>query len=340
MLDGKPAGVRCVQLSADNRCLLYGDLRRPAVCIRFRASPETCGSSREEAMRLLAEMELETAPQRAKDEGRMTDRAGGYQENPFVAELYDHLYRQREDVSFWREAAEASGGPVLEIGCGTGRVLIPIARAGIEITGLDLSEHMLRVCGERLAQEPDEVQARAHLVQADMRDFDLGQCYRLVTTPYRPFQHLETVQDQLSCLRCVRRHLAPGGRLILDLFNPSVGFLASEVTGEETGDEAELVLPDGQRVRRGSRIVSKDLHRQVFRAEQIFYVTHLDGRQERLVHAYAMRYLFRYEAEHLLARCGFALEHVYAGFDRRPYGSEYPGELIVVARPSAPSEWR
>ena len=105
------------------------------------------------------------------------NRAGGYQENPFLAEFYDDQYRMRPDIDFWIEEARASGGPVLEVGCGTGRVLIPTARAGIEITGLDLSEHMLRVCRERLAEEPDEVQARAKLVRADMRQFDLGQAY-------------------------------------------------------------------------------------------------------------------------------------------------------------------
>jgi SAM-dependent methyltransferase len=260
------------------------------------------------------------------------DRAGGYQENPFVAEFYDHIYRERQDIAFWLEAAQASGGPVLEIGCGTGRVLIPAARAGIAITGLDLSEHMLGVCRERLAREPDEVQARARLVRADMREFDLGQTYRLVTTPFRPFQHLETVEGQISCLRCIRRHLAPDGRLILDLFNPSVHHLASDISGLELGDEPELVLPDGRRVLRRHRRVSMDLYNQVNHVEQIFYVTHPDGRRERLVHAFGMRYLFRFEAEHLLARCGFALEQVYAGFDKRPYGSEYPGELILVAR--------
>jgi hypothetical protein len=66
--------------------------------------------------------------------------------------------------------------------------------------------------------------------------------------------------------------------------------------------------------------------------ELIYYVTHPDGREERLVHAFPMRYLFRFEAEHLLVRCGFAVEALYAGFDRSPYGSAYPGELIFVAR--------
>jgi ubiquinone/menaquinone biosynthesis C-methylase UbiE len=82
--------------------------------------------------------------------------AGGYDEYGFVADLYDHvaLHRERPDVAFFVDAAKASGGPVLEVGCGTGRVLIPTARAGIDIVGLDLSPHMLAVCRRRLQDEP------------------------------------------------------------------------------------------------------------------------------------------------------------------------------------------
>jgi SAM-dependent methyltransferase len=260
------------------------------------------------------------------------DRAGGYQENAFVAEFYDHLVRGRGDIAFWIEEAQASGGPVLEVACGTGRVLIPTAQAGVAITGMDLSQHMLRVCRERLATEPEDVQARVRLVEADMRAFDLERTFALITVPYRSFQHLTAVEDQLSCLRCLHRHLVPGGRLILDLLNPSVHFMARAFPGEERVGEHVLELPDGRRVQRGGREVSLDLHRQILHAEQIFTVTHLNGRIERLVHAYDLRYLFRYEAEHLMARCGFELEQVYAGLDRRPYGSEYPGDLILVAR--------
>jgi SAM-dependent methyltransferase len=260
------------------------------------------------------------------------DRAGGYQDSAFVAELYDQQYQMREDIGFWIEEAQASGGPVLEVACGTGRVLIPTARAGIEITGLDLAEPMLNMCRERLAEEPEEVQKRARLVQADMRRFELQETYGLITVPYRSFQHLTTVEDQLSCLRCLHHHLASGGRLILDLLNPSVHFLAREVTGKETPFDQMLDLPDGRHVQRAHRLVSLDLHEQLLHSEQIYYVNHPDGRQERLVHAYDLRYLYRYEAEHLLARCEFELEQVYADFDRQPYGSVYPGELILIAR--------
>jgi SAM-dependent methyltransferase len=254
-----------------------------------------------------------------------------------VAELYDHVtvYRERSDVAFWIDAAKDSGGPVLEIGCGTGRVLIPTARAGIDIIGLDQSPSMLKVCRERLGQENSEVQSRVQLVQGDMRRFELNRQFNLITLPFRPFQHLETVDEQIACLTCIGRHLADDGRLILDLFNPSLDALVQRIEGDEFGEEPEFTTPNGRRVVRRHKIVAHDRFRQVNQVELIYYVTHPDGREERIVFAFSMRYLFRFEAEHLLARCGFAVEHLYAGADKSPYGSVYPGELIFVARKRA-----
>lgn len=262
------------------------------------------------------------------------NRCGGHDEYGFVAEFYDYVvpYRNRQDVTFFVEAAKESGGPVLEIGCGTGRVLIPTARAGIQVVGLDQSQHMLRVCRERLLHEPQDVQSRVQLVQADMGDFELSQAFKLATTPFRPFQHLTTVDDQLACLERIYHHLVVGGRLILDLFNPSLELLTSDTLGQELGEEPEFTTPDGRRVVRRHKIVSRDLFNQINHVELIYYVTHPDGRQERLVHSFPMRYLFRFEAEHLAVRCGFQVEHVYADYDKSPYGSKYPGELIMVAK--------
>ena len=221
---------------------------------------------------------------------------------------------------------------MLELGCGTGRVLVPIARAGVEVVGLDVSPRMLAVCREQLAREPEAVRSNATLVQGDMRDFDLGQTFALATSPFRPFQHLLSVADQRSCLSSVRRHLKDGGRLVLDLFNPSLEMLAHPNVGQETGDEPEFVTPDGRRVVRRQRTVACDRFEQVNQHELIYYVTHPDGRKERLVHAFPLRYLFKFEAEHLLARSGFEVEEVYADYDGNPYGSKYPGEMIFVAR--------
>ncbi|MBI2846383.1 MAG: class I SAM-dependent methyltransferase [Chloroflexi bacterium] len=252
----------------------------------------------------------------------------------FVAGFYDHVapYVERRDMEFYVGLAIESRGPVLELGCGTGRVLIPISRAGIQITGIDMSEHMLAVCREKLPQEPVEVQDRVKLVVGDIRQFDLGRRFRLVIIPFRPFQHLVTVEDQLNCLACAHRHLEPGGRLAMDVFNPDLSRLVNERLLEEMGDEPPFEMPDGRRVVRKFRIVSIDLHKQVRDTEIIYYVTYPDGRQERLVHPFPFRYFFRYEVEHLLTRTGFEVEEVCSDFDGSPYGSKYPGELIFVGR--------
>ncbi len=110
----------------------------------------------------------------------LTDPSGGYQEFPFVSEFYDSVipYAQRQDIHFYVEMAQKMGGPVLELGCGTGRVLIPTARAGIDITGFDYSSRMLEVLKAKLQLEPIEVQKRVELVQGDMRNFDLGRKFK------------------------------------------------------------------------------------------------------------------------------------------------------------------
>jgi len=263
----------------------------------------------------------------------MDPDTGGYQSNPLIAQLYDQVipYRNRPDVKLFVDAAIKSGGPVLEVGCGTGRVLIPTARAGIPITGLDLSDHMLDVCRDALTQEPDEVRERVDLVQGDMRNFNLEKEFPLVTTPFRPFQHLLTPEDQIKCLKNIHSHLAPGGTLILDI-NPSLPGITANNLGQEVGAEPEFTTPEGIKVRRFNKTNRRDHLKQILDVELIYYLAYPDGKKERIVHAFQMRYLFRYEAEHLLARCGFEVLDVFADYDKNPLGSIYPGDLIFFTR--------
>ena len=222
---------------------------------------------------------------------------------------------------------------MLEIGCGTGRVLIPSARAGIDVVGLDASPRMLAVCRERLQHENVAVQSRVELVQADMRAFELCAPIHIGHTAVSPVpashhrRRATVVPHEHSKTPHRGRSTDPW-----NLFNPSLEALASRQEGQEVGDEPEFSTPGGRRVVRRHRTVAHDRFNQVSHVELIYHVTHPDGREERLVHAFPMRYLFRFEVEHLLVRCGFDVEHLYAGFDKSAYGSRYPGELIFVAR--------
>jgi SAM-dependent methyltransferase len=250
-----------------------------------------------------------------------------------ASELYDSIipYRDRPDVKFFVDLATEAQGPVLELGCGTGRVLIPTARAGVTITGVDLSPGMLAVCRRKLAAEPATVQSRVRLVEADIRRFDLGETFRLITIPFRPFQHLLHVSDQLACLARIGQHLTDGGKLVIDVFNPLLSVLAGADLGTEESAGPDFVTPDGRKVVHTHRVVARDLHQQIIHVELIYTVTYPEGRLERIVHAFPFRYFFYYELEHLLSRAGFTVDAVFADYEKNPYGSKYPGELIFVA---------
>lgn len=257
---------------------------------------------------------------------------GGYEDQSFVAEYYDFIsgYAGRPDVEFYLDFSRSASGTILELGCGTGRILIPTAAAGYPIVGLDLSEYMLAKCREKLQRQHREVQERARIVQGNMTHFDLKETFTLITTPFRSFQHLVSVDDQLACLRCAHRHLAKGGKLILDLFQANPRRMHDPVYTKESEDSPEVELPDGRKLRRTSRTAAFHRAEQCNDTELIYYVTYPDGRTERLVQAFPFRYFFRYEVEHLLARCGFRVAELFGDYDRSPLTDDSP-EMIFIA---------
>jgi hypothetical protein len=163
-----------------------------------------------------------------------------------------------------------------------------------------------------------------------MTDFDLKETFRLITTPFQPFQHLISVEEQLACLRCANRHLEIGGKLILDLFQVNPAMTHDPKFMVESEDLSEVKLPGGRKVRYCSRIAAYHRPEQYNDIELIYYVRHPDGQEERVVHAFPFRYFFRYEVEHLLVRCGFKVVDVFGNYDRSPLVNDSP-EMVFVA---------
>jgi len=255
-----------------------------------------------------------------------------------MAELYDKLssefydyHAKRGDIEFFKDYALESGGPVLELGCGTGRVLIPTARAGVDITGLDLSADMLQLCRSKLETEPENIRAKVKLVQADMRNFTLQRQFSLITITFGPFNNLLTVQDQLDCLGCIYRHLNPGGRLVFDVFFADPAILAIKGETPIVTNRKPFLMPDGRSVTWGLRFHDIDYHNQLIHEELLYDIHYPDGVQEHLVYPEEIRFFFRLEVEHLLARAGFTIEALYADFNKTPFGTKPPEELIIVA---------
>jgi SAM-dependent methyltransferase len=255
--------------------------------------------------------------------------------------LYDEVpaYATRRDVEFYVDEAERRAprnARVLELGCGTGRVLLPLARAGHRVIGVDRSLAMLARCRKKLSLESPAVQSRVALCEGDIRDFELppdesGQAgaVAFAIAPFRIMQHLVTVADQLRGLAGIRQKLTDGGCVAFDAFNPNFALMATDRSAE-TEDTPERQLADGRFFRRTARVIRVRWVEQVSEVELIYYLR--EGRRTtRLVQAFEMRWYTPPELEHLLSRAGFAVEDMYGDFERGRLHDDAP-EIVVIAR--------
>ena len=158
-----------------------------------------------------------------------------------AAELYDYTLEDWPgEIAFYRRLAR-SASSLLEVGCGTGRVSLQLAREGLDILGFDISPQMLEI-----AKRKSGDRSNVRWVEADMRSFDLGQNFDLVIIPGHSFQFMLTIAEQLFCLRSVRRHIAPSGTLALHVNHDDLQWLAavSAIQHPPSEPPAEIHLPD------------------------------------------------------------------------------------------------
>ncbi len=252
------------------------------------------------------------------------------------AAFYDSYSTGTEgDLPFYVEEARKAGSPVLELGCGTGRILIPTAEAGVTVTGLDRAPSMLAVARQKVARLDPAIQSRITLVEGDMRIFSLGRRFNLVMVPFRAFLHLLTVEDQRQALGCIRDHLVHDGRLVLNIFDPRLDALVAQrgLLGAAQKKTDEFVHPEtGRRVILWTT-VQNDLERQIIEEERIFEEVDGEGKMvSRMYNLLTLRFIYRYEMQHLLELCGFEVEALYGDFQRGPFRAG--GEQVWVARRS------
>ncbi|MFN2567198.1 MAG: class I SAM-dependent methyltransferase [Gemmatimonadaceae bacterium] len=230
------------------------------------------------------------------------------------------------EIEWWVRHAVASGGPVLELACGTGRITWPIARAGVHVVGLDLGSGMLRIAESKRAHESREVSERVRFVRGDMTDFAIGEAFALVIVPFRAFQALLTPEAQRSSLTCVGQHLKPGGRLIIDLFDPRLDWLLPDRVDPPVHDRPRVTHPAT-----GNTVTVEVLERANDPLTQLLWerwrFTELgpDGEVvRREEEALELRWTYRYEMRYLLELYGFAIEGEFADFTGAPpaYGRE------------------
>ena len=229
--------------------------------------------------------------------------------------------------------AEAKGLRTLEIACGSGRVAIPLARQGVRVVGLDNSPAMLTRAREKSAGL-DTVE----WAEGDMRAFDLGEMFGLVTIPVGSFQLLPTTEDQLSCLQCIHRHLTPGGRLAFELDNPSIVAMAEWLT-EKRGTLQRRPQRDYRHPVTGNQVYSwgsVDYHPSEQKSIGWGVTEEVDEEGVVVRRTYGqpmeLHYFYRFEVEHLLARCGFEVEALYGDLHKGEFRGNSPSMIWVARR--------
>jgi SAM-dependent methyltransferase len=249
-------------------------------------------------------------------------------------EAYDAFYSGEAapfagDVAFYERLARERGGPALELACGTGRVCLPLAAAGIDITGVDTSDAMLAIARRKADAVGAVVRDRLTLEHQDMTTLELGRQFGLVFVPFRSFQLLLTIERQCQALDAMRRHLRPGGRLVLHLFDPRLDLLV--------GDGGIGHILSGTHPVTGRRYRGEVLRATIDQVAQLRWdlwrYTEVAADGTVLAEArreMTMRWTYRWELRHLLALCGFTVEAEHSDFLGSP--PEYGREMIVVAR--------
>lgn len=251
-----------------------------------------------------------------------------------IAQYYDLLYANLdEDWEMWQTLLESVDGPILEVGCGTGRLLLPLAQAGHPLTGLDLSPVALDAARSKL--KAAGLTKKISLRQADMRNFDLPQKnFALAFIPLNTFMHCHTIEDQLATLAAIQRHLRPDGQLIIDLFYPDPTMLA-EADGRLYFEENIIDELTGRTVQWYWRH-DLDLAQQMRHLTYILDEIDEEGLVRRVQIPVSLRYFYRYEIELLLRASGFSVEIIYGSYNLEPFHS-HSVKMIIVARKAVAS---
>jgi SAM-dependent methyltransferase len=256
----------------------------------------------------------------------------GSVEHYLEPELYDYEYRRRRaDVNFYRGLVRDLGGPVLELGCGTGRVLTALCRDGHRVVGLDRGHNMLVLAAARVARLSRAARARAALVRADFRAFALRARFPMVICPFNAFQHLYERSDVEMFLACVADHLTENGTFVFDILQPDLRWLTRDPAKHWA--KTRFHHPRTGRPFLYSTNQTYDPLRQIAFIRLFYEPLDLPPEQRRTrVIRLAHRQFFPKEIEDLLHYNGFRIVRRQGGFRGEPAGPEAESQILVCVR--------
>lgn len=250
------------------------------------------------------------------------------------AEYYDIVHTGLPgEAEFYVGQAVRAGGPVLELGCGTGRICIPMAMSGVDVTGLEISKEMLARCRAK-KRAAGKTPGRMTLIHGDMRDFEIDARFDLIVIPYRGFMHLLSPDDQLACLDAARRHLTDDGLLVLNVWLAKPSALHTHVgkTGGGQRFVGRYPMPGRECVLVHYCSCACEELRQLLCEEHMFHEVGPDGTVRRSRALSLVRTWFTpREMAALVHNAGLAVDGLFGDFDCGPL-TPSSGEMIWALR--------
>lgn len=239
-----------------------------------------------------------------------------------IAKYYDDENTFDNDIQFYLRHAPETPGPVLELGCGTGRVSIPFAQAGYHVTGIDFSSQMLEVYNAKTTQLSAEESARITTYQHSIDAYDLGTRFELILIPFNTLCLVTDFRAQEQVLLTAKKHLTPSGTLLCTVFNPDLELITRKFP---------LVKYAGSwKDSASGRDVDTFEVGYCDQANQLIYGIRYydeideDGYVLRTRHVFEVRYFFSYELQVLLEKTGFVPQKLYGDFDDSTFATHSP----------------
>ena len=244
-----------------------------------------------------------------------------------AAKYYDSNPRVPNDIPFYQKLIPSPDASLLELGCGTGRVTLPLAADCKYIHGIDISAAMISICREKLTRAGIPP-TKASVEEGDITDFDLGRTFDLIIAPFRVLQNLETDAQIDGLFRCIRKHLAPGGTCVLNVFRPYLEPEALQKQWNTTGENLSWEVP----VERGrlacyDRRARMDVERLVLYPELIYRRYEGETLAEESVLKIAMRCYYPDTFEKLIVDHGYTVLRRWGGYEGESFGQ---GPELVI----------
>ena len=244
-------------------------------------------------------------------------------------DFYDVLYENSPDIKFYVEMAEKFGhGNVLEVGSGSGRILLEIAKKGINIDGLEPNKERFDCCKSKIDKLNDVVKNNVNIFQSFSSDYKTNKKYSLIIMPFRVIQEATSVNDQEETLKYIKTLLNPDGVLIFDVLYPSPKLLCEFENNKNVELSQKHIQDKGMDFYTSFVVKEIDTMKQTFSAERVYKCN-----DKEVSYSWHSRYLTRYEAEYLLKYLNFKIADVWGDFEMTPLDSiSHPKNMIFVAK--------